>query len=120
MLPREGAEAVAYAVVRRERLVVGVRRVGRDLLGHRSHLALDRRTVGRLTQQRVDPALGAVPRGDIVVEEELAEQDAGADVGERPEREDPVWRLDQGGERRILPHDAIDDAAYRLVDQWDP
>ena len=120
MLPREGAEAVARVVVRREGLVVGVLRVGGDLLRDRPHLALDRGAVGRLAEQRVDPALRAVPVGQVVVEEELAEQDPRADVGERPEGEDPVRRLDLGRERGIVAHDAIDDAADRLVDEGNP
>ena len=45
---RERAEALAGGVVRAERLVVGVLRVGRDLLGHRSHLAGERVVVGRV------------------------------------------------------------------------
>ena len=76
MLPREGAEAVARALVRRDGLVVGVLRVGGDLLGDRAHLALDRGAVGGIAEQRVDPALRAVPVGDVVVEEELAEQES--------------------------------------------
>ncbi len=120
MLPREGAEAVARGIVRREGLVVGVLRVGGDLLGHRTNFALDRSTVGRLAEQGIDPALRAVPVGQVVVEEELAEQDPGADVGERPEGENPVRRLDLGREGRIIAHDAIDDAADRLVYEWDP
>ena len=120
MLPRESAEAVAGAVVRCERLVVGVPRIGGDLLRNRPHLLLDRGAVHGITEQRVDPALGTVPVGNVVVEEELAEQDAGANVGERPEGEDPVRRLDPGGERRIVAHDAVDDDADRLVDQRDP
>ena len=120
MVPREGAEAVARSVVRRERPVVGVLRIGGDLLRHRPHLALDRRAVGGLAQQRVDPALRAVPGGEVAIEEKLAEQEAGADVGERPEGEDPVRRLDARGEFGVVPHDAIDDAADRLVDQRNP
>ena len=120
MFPRERAEAVAHALVRSERLVVGVPRVGGDLLRHRTHFALDRRTVGGLAQQRVDPALGSVPGGNVVVEEELAEEDPDPDVGECPEGEDPMRRLYLGGELRVVSHDPIDDAADRLVDQWDP
>src|SRR5215468_10948305 len=120
MLPREGAEAVAGALVRRKRLVVGVLRVGGDLLRDVPYLALDRGAVGGIAEERVDPALGAVPVGNVVIEKELAEQDAGADVGERLEREDPVRRFDAGGERRILPQDPVDDAADRLVYERDP
>jgi trehalose-phosphatase len=55
-----------------------------------------------------------------VVEEELAEQDPGADVGERLEGEDPVRRLHLRRESRVVADDSVDDAADRLVDQGDP
>ena len=83
-------------------------------------LTLDRGAMRGVTQQRVDPALRAVPVGDVVVEEQLAEQDPRADVGERLEGEDPVRRLDRGSERRIRLQDAVDDAADRLVYERDP
>src|ERR1700749_10880 len=120
MLSREGAEAVARAVVRREGLVVGGLRIGGDLLRDRADFALDRRTVGRLAEQGVDPALRAVPVGQVVVEEQLAEQDPRADVGERPEGEDPMRRLALGRESRIVAAGAIDDAADRLVYEGNP
>ena len=120
MLARERAEAIARTLVGRERLVVRVPRVGGDLLGDHPDLALDRRAVGRLAEQRLDPALRTVPIGEIVVEEQLPEHDPRADICERPEGEDPVRRLDPGRERGIVPHDAIDDPADRLVDQRNP
>jgi hypothetical protein len=120
VLPREGAEAVARALVRREWLLVGVLGIGGDLLGDRPHLALDRGMVGRVAEQRVDPGLGAVPIGDVVVEQQLAEQDPGADVGEGLEGEDPVRRLDPGGQRGVLAEHTVDDSADRLVYEWDP
>jgi trehalose 6-phosphate phosphatase len=120
VLPREGAEAVARGIVGRERLFVGVARVGGDLLCHRPYLALDRGAVGGVAKERVDPALGTVPVGDVMVEQELAEQDAGADVGEGPEGENPMRRLHAGRECGIVTHDAVDDAADGLVDQRDP
>jgi trehalose 6-phosphate phosphatase len=120
VLPRESAEAVTGALVRSDGLVVGVLRIGGDLLRDRPHLTLDRGAVGGLAQQRVHPALRAVPGREVVVEEELAEQDAGADVGERLEGEDPVRRLDQGRERRVVAQDTVDDPADGLVDEWDP
>ena len=120
MLPREGAEAVARAFVRRDGLVVCVPWVDGYLLRDRPYLALDRGAVGGVAEQRVDPALGAVPGGNVVLEEELAEQDAGADVRERLEGEDPMRRLDAGRERRVVAHDAVDDPADRLVYEWDP
>jgi hypothetical protein len=120
MLPREGAEAVADALVGREGTVVGVPRIGGDLLRHGTHLAFDRGSVSGIAEQGVDPALGAIPVGDVVVEQELAEQEAGADVGKRPEGEDPVRRFDEGRERGVVPNYASDDPADRLIDQRDP
>jgi hypothetical protein len=120
VLPREGAEAVSRAVVRRNGLVVGVLPIGGDLLRDRPHLALDCVAMGGIAQQSVDPGLGAVPVGDVMVEEQLAEQKAGADIGERLEGEDPVRRLHASRQRRVVAQDAVDDAADRLVDQRDP
>ena len=73
-----------------------------------------------IAQQRVHPAFGPVVRGDGVVEEELPEQDAATDVGERPEREQPVRRLDEPRDVVVLALDPLDDAADRLVDERDP
>ena len=81
---------------------------------------LDEKHVRPIAEQRVDPAFRAVPVGYVVVEEQLAEQDSGADVGERPEGEDPVRRLDLGRQGRVLANDAIDDSADRLVHEWNP
>ena len=120
MLPREGAEAVACGLVRRYGLVVGVLRVRGDLLRDRPYLALDRGAVRGVAEQCVDPVLRAVPVRDVVVEQELAEQDAGADVGERLEREDPMRCLHRGRKRRIVTQDAVDDPTDRFVYEWDP
>jgi hypothetical protein len=120
VLSGEGAEAVARAFVRRDGLVVGVLRIGGDLLCDHSYLALDRGAVGGVAEQSVDPALRAVPIRDVVLEQQLAEQEAGADVGERLEGEDAMRRLDAGRERGVITHDAVDDPADRLVYEWDP
>ena len=120
MLSGEGAEAVARAFVRRYGLVVGVLRIGGDLVRDRPYLALDRGAVGGVAEQRVDPALRAVPGGDVVLEQELPEEKAGADVGERLEGEDAMRRLDASRERGVIAHDAVDDPADWLVYEWDP
>jgi hypothetical protein len=120
VLPREGAEAVTGALVRGERLVVGIVRIGGDLLRDEPNFMLDRGTVGGIAEQRFDPTLGTVPAGNVVVEQELAEQDAGADVGERLEGKDPVWSLEASRDSRILTQDTVDDLADRLVDQRNP
>ena len=120
MLPREGAESVAGALVRRDRLVVRVLRIGGDLLRDRSHLLFDRGAVPRVAQQGIDPTLRPVPAGDVVVEQQLAEQDPRADVGERLEGEDAVRRLDARREDGVVAEDALDDLPDRLVDEGDP
>ena len=120
MLPRESAEAVARAFVRRDGLVVGVLRVGSDLFRDRPYLALDRGAVGGVAEQRVHPALRTVPGGDVVLEQELSEQEPRADVGERLEGENAMRRLDTGREGGVITHDAVDDPADRLVYEWNP
>ena len=74
----------------------------------------------RVPQQRVDPALGAVVGREIVVEEQLAEREPAADVGEGPEGEDAVGRLDELRDVGVLVEDLLDDRADRLVDQRNP
>src|SRR3954451_7249303 len=120
MIARKRAGPVAGALVRRDRLVVGVLRVRGDLLGYRPHLLLDRGAVLRLAQQSFDSTLRPVPAGDVVVEEELPEQDPSADVGERLEGEDAVRRLDARRENGVVAEDALDDLPDRLVDEGDP
>jgi len=71
-------------------------------------------------EERLDPALRAVPVRDVVVEEKLAEHDSRADVGERLEGEDPVRRLDLGREGGVVANDAVDDLADRLVNEREP
>src|SRR5205085_3581386 len=119
-LAGEGEEALAGLVVRPERLVVGVLRVGCDLLGDRADLAGQRRVVLGALEQGVDPALRTVVVRYIVVEEKLAEQEAGPDVGERPEGEDPVRRLDEPRDLRVLVLDLLHDRADRLVEGRNP
>ncbi len=120
MRAREGAEPVAGALVRRDRLVVRVLRVGGDLLRDRPHFLFDRFAVLGIAEQGVDPALRAVPPGDVVVEEQLSEQDSRADVRERLEGEDAVRRLDARRQRGVVAEDALDDLPDRLVNEWDP
>src|SRR5581483_5377634 len=120
LLAGEGAEALACGVVRSERLVVRVGRVGRDLLGDLPHLGGEHVVVARILEQRLDPALRAVVGGDVVVEEQLPERDPAADVGERAEREDPARRLDEPRDLGVLVDDLLDDRADRLVDERDP
>ena len=76
--------------------------------------------VGRILQEQVDPAVRPVVGRQVVVEEQLAEHEADADVGERAEREHAVRRLDELPDLRVLALDLLDDAADRLVDEGDP
>jgi len=120
VLAGERPEALTGGLVRAERALVCVLRVGGDLLGHGKHLAAERGVMGGVTEKSFDPALGAVVGGNVVVEEQLAEQQSTADVRERAEGEDPVRRLDQGGNLRVLALNLPDDRAERLVDERDP
>src|SRR4051794_26468917 len=120
LLARELAEALTGELVRPERLVVGVARVGRDLLGHRPHLLTDARVVRRVAEQRLNPRLRPVVLREVVVDEQPPEQHADADVGERLEGEDAPRRRDKARDLGVLLLNAGDDRADRLVDQRDP
>ena len=74
LLTRKRAKAIPGLVVRTEGLLVRIRGIGGDFLRDCPHLVRERLVVRRILQQRVDPALGAVVVGHIVVEEQLAEQ----------------------------------------------
>ncbi len=73
-----------------------------------------------ILEQDVDPAPRAVVRRQIVVEEQLSEQQADADVGERTKCEHPPRRADEALELRMLLLDLPDDRADRLVDEREP
>ena len=74
----------------------------------------------RIAEQRPDPTRGAVVRGDVVLEQELAEQHAATNVRERSEREQAVGRLDEPRDVVVLAFDLLDDRADRLVDERNP
>src|SRR4051812_47423733 len=95
MLLRECAEALACGVVRPERLFVRVLRIGCDLLRDGADLCGECVVMCRVPEEGLDPALRPVVRWDIVLEQELAEDEAAADVGERAEREYAVRRRDK-------------------------
>ena len=76
--------------------------------------------MARILEEPVDPALRAVIRRYVVVEEQLAEHDPTADVRERAESQDAAGRLDEPGDVGVLVDDRLDDRADGLVDQWDP
>src|SRR5438270_231935 len=120
MLARERAETRARLLVGPKGALVVVLRIGRDLLGDRAHLGGERGAVLRVAHQGLDPALGSVVLGHVVLEEQTTEEDAAADVGERPEGKEPVRRLDERGDVAVLTLDPLDDAADRFVDERDP
>src|SRR5262245_40527091 len=119
-LARELAKTRPRVVVGAEPLVGRVPRVGGDLLGHRVHLPRQRVVVRVVPEQRVDPGLGPVVGRHVVVEQELAEQDADADVGEGAEREHPVRRRDERVDLGVRVLDLGDDRADGLVDERNP
>src|SRR6266852_2519105 len=114
------AHARAIRIVGTERPLVRVLRIGGDFLRDGPHLVRESLVMGRARQQRLDPAVGAVVVGHVVVEEQLPEQEAAADVGERAEGENAVRRLDESRDLGVLVDDLLDDRADRLVDQRDP
>jgi hypothetical protein len=120
LLPGELPEAVTGVFVRAERLVVCVLRVGRDLFGNGPHLAVEGGMVLRITEQRVHPVLVGVFGGELLFEEQLAEQDPDPDIGEGAKRENSMWRADKTLDLGILGLDPRDDVAHRLVDQGKP
>ena len=119
-LAGELAEAGAGVLVRPERLVVAVTRIGRDLLGDGPNLGGDDAPVGRVAEQQLDPRVGAVVGRHIVLDEQLPELHADADVGERPKREDPPRRADEALDLGVVRLDLRDDAADRLIDEREP
>jgi hypothetical protein len=120
LFARELAEAGARVVVRADRLAVRIARVGGDLLRHRPELRDDRCPVPLLAEERLDPGLRAVVGRHVGVDEQLAEEDADADLGEGPEREDPLRARDERVDLGVLALQLRDDRADRLVDQRDP
>src|SRR5262249_62201841 len=109
LLARELAEALSGSVVRAERLVVRVLRVGRDLFCDGAHFPMQRLVVPRIAEQRLDPRLVRVLRGALLLEEQLAEQDPDADIRKRLEREDPVRRADELLDLGVFGLDLRDD-----------
>ena len=104
----------------------------------RGRAARPRRSAGRPRSPRRRPAprarsrrgsgargaarstVGAVVGRDVVVDEQLAELHADADVRERPERENAARRPDETLDLGIGGLDLRDDAADRLVDERKP
>src|SRR4051794_40313478 len=55
-----------------------------------------------------------------MIEKQLPEQKPAANVGKRPERKNPVRRLDELRDLGVLVDDLLDDRTDWLVDQRDP
>src|ERR671931_564312 len=79
-----------------------VLRIGGDLLRHRTDFATKRLVMLRVTQERLDPRLVCVLDRQILFEEQLAEEDADADVRERAEGEDAMRRPDEAVDLPIV------------------
>src|SRR5262249_38509335 len=87
---------------------------------HGPHLAMEGLVVPRLLEQSLDPVLVCVKGVELLVEEELAELDADADVRERAKSQDPVRRPDEPADLGILRLDAGHDVANGLVAERQP
>ena len=74
----------------------------------------------RVTQENVDPRLGSVVRRHVVVEQQLAEQDADADIREGPKREESVRRVDEPVDLGVFRLDLSHERPDRLIDQRKP
>jgi trehalose 6-phosphate phosphatase len=113
---RELPEPLARLVVRAEPFLVRVLRIARDLVRDGPDLVRQPLAVRGVREQRVDPLARAVVLRQVVLEEELPQNDADADVRERAEREDTVRRRDLRVDVGVLTLDTRDDRADRLGD----
>src|SRR3954464_5886465 len=114
----ELAKALAGGVIRAERLFLGG--VPGNPLGDRAHLFHHAPPVLWVLEQLGDPGIGAVVRLYVGLHQQLAEQDADPNVGERLEGEQPLrCRYELAG-LGVLALDLLDDRSDRLVDKWDP
>src|SRR5256886_13998694 len=96
------AKPLAHVLVGPERLVVRVLGICGNLFGNRTDLAVQRFVVLRVAQQRFDPRLVRVLRRSLLLEQQLAEQDADANVRERAKGEDAVRRADELVDLRVF------------------
>lgn len=116
----EAAKTLPGIVVRPQPFFLDVLRIVCDLVGDGAHLGGETLAVSRVGEQRVDPRRGTVVRREVVLEQELAEHDADADVGEGAKREHAVGRRDEHVDVGLLALQAFDDRADRLVDERNP
>jgi hypothetical protein len=71
--PGELPEAVPGVLVRAERLVVCVLRVGGDLFCDGPHLAVEGILELRVSEQRLNPVVVGIFGGELLLEEQFAE-----------------------------------------------
>ncbi len=85
---------------------VGAQEIHRELVARGERIGL----------ASVYPAFGF----QVALDQQAPEQDPDADVRERADREQPVRRVDQLADLRMLFLNAVDDRTDRPVDEWDP
>src|SRR6185312_2266955 len=95
-------ETVTRALVGAERPLVGVPGIGCDLLRDGLDLPAQGIVVLWVSQQGFDPGVVGGLGAELLLEEELPQQDADADVGERSKGEDAVRRADEAVDLRVL------------------
>jgi hypothetical protein len=78
------------------------------------------RVVLRIAQQRLDPALVCLVRGEVLLEQQLTQENADADVRKRAERENPMRRADEAIDLGVLGLELRDDVADRFIDERKP
>ena len=116
----ELTEALTSPVVGPERLIVRVLRISRDLLRDGANLTVQRFVVIWIAQQRFDPVVVSILVRPLLVEQQLPEQKADADIREGAEREDAMPRTNELVDLGVFRLDLRNDVADRLVDQWKP
>src|SRR5204863_9417018 len=80
VVARERAEPLAGFRVRADRAFLGVLGIGGDLLGGGAHLRRQGRVMRRSAERPPPPTRGAAVRGDVVLEQVLAEQPGAPNV----------------------------------------
>jgi len=73
-----------------------------------------------VAQERLDPRLGAVVGRHVALDEQAAEQDADANVGEGAEGEELARRVDEAADLLVLVLHLLDDRPDGLLDEREP
>lgn len=119
MLAGEFAETLTRFVVGADRNLIG-HGARRDFSGDAAELTDDGGPMLRVAKQHLHPGLRPVVRRHVVVDEQLAEQDADSDVRERAEREELSRRLDEPLDLGVFRLELLDDRADRFVYEREP